>query len=121
LAELNDRGWEVDIREAPMFIARCLDCISRARDLVASDLRTRIDAEIARSNKKRMSFWNEDADLRKGSLKAYTAVSEYLASTTVAAPAGLVFDLAQTTPPRVNRTAATRTQAPGILWCTDGT
>lgn len=79
-----------------MFIARCLDGISRARNVVSSDVRAQIDGEIARSTKKLMSYWNEDSELRRGSLKAYTAVGEYLASITVPAPAGLVFDLAAT-------------------------
>ena len=115
LVELADRGWETDIREAPMFIARCLDGISRARNLVTSDLRIRIDAEIAHSNRKLMSYWSENPDVRRGSLKAYTAVGEYLASTTIPTPAGLVFDLAEATTPRVGGTAATRTQLPGIF------
>jgi predicted nucleotide-binding protein len=115
LSQLTEGGWEADIREAPMFIARCLDGISHARNLVVSDLRARIDKEITRSNKRLMSFWNEDADLRKGSLKAYTAVCEYLGSMTVPAPAGLVFDVAMTTPLEADHAVETRNPAPGIF------
>jgi len=97
LDQLRQPGWETDVREAPMFIARCLDGLTHARHLVGSDLRDQIDVAIAQSNKKLMSFWNEDPDSRRGSEKAYTAVGEYLASITVSAPAGLVFDVATTT------------------------
>ena len=81
---------------------------------MGSDLRAQIDADIAQSNKNLMTFWSEDPDLRKGSVKAYTAVGEYLASITVSAPAGLLFDVA-TTSLQTDAHAATQNQKSGIF------
>jgi len=119
LAELDDEGWDEDIAEEPMFLARAMGALYQARRWVGEPFSTRIDEAAARVNQRLYKIWHTEP--RCGDLKAYTAVVEYLALWTVPTPAGLLFD-ATTVLDTASALAGVPTNVPNglrIAWLSD--
>jgi 3',5'-cyclic AMP phosphodiesterase CpdA len=92
IEQLDSNIWKRDVAEAPMYLARGLHGLRASRPWVDSPTRERIDQKLKSGNGELAYFFGSGT----GNLKAYTAVLEYLASSKVQAPAGLVFDASAT-------------------------
>jgi 3',5'-cyclic AMP phosphodiesterase CpdA len=90
LGQIETDVWEQDWGEAPMLLARGLHGLQTARLWVDSKARERINNSLKAYNRRLEEFFMNTPD-RRGDLKAYTAVIEYLADWTLPAPAGLIF------------------------------
>jgi predicted nucleotide-binding protein len=95
---LKKGGWEADKEEAPMFVARFLDALTRAKLFVTSATAARIDDAVESGHDALVAYWGDDPESRVGKLKSYTAVVEYLSSIRIPVPAGLILDVPSVLP-----------------------
>jgi len=120
LDQLKQREWDSNRQEAPMFIARCLEGLYRARPLVTPAARAKIEAGIEAGNRRLTSYWSEEPSLRVGIVKSYAAVSEYLAALTVPAATGLIFDMPAAPPAGAAPSGTARQEEPEKIFIVHG-
>ena len=89
LDKLPTDTWRSDQTEIPMLLARSLHGLRAAWQWVDGPTRDRIDAAVKSGNDELGRAFRHKP--RRGNLKSYTAVVEYLSTRRVPAPAGLVF------------------------------
>lgn len=91
-AKGND-GFESNPGEAPMYIARVLEGLCAAKGLVGPGIGAEIDGLLEQQNARIDRLWGNASVPKTGTLKAYAAVSEYLAALVIPAPVGLIYTL----------------------------